>query len=93
MNHYINHHKACEYMTAILQANKHMYCSFVVLDEADIACHPFPELLRDSRGNRLIPGDQYVIVTCQNDYRYYINVTADSVVTMCAEVFNFIQNK
>lgn len=84
---------ACDNMAMILMANKHMYCCFQTIDEDYINSFTFPDLIRDNRGNHLIPGDEYVIVTCQNGYRYHINVTGDSVVTMCAEVFDFIQNK
>ena len=84
---------ACDNMAMILMANKHMYCCYNIIDEEYINTFQYPELIRDNNGNRLIPGDEYVIITCQNGYNYHINVTGDSVVTMCAEVFNFIQNK
>ena len=87
------YHEACEHMTRILLDNKGMHCYFRVVSEAYIKGFTYPELVRDNRGHELIPGDEYVVVVCQNGYQYHINVTDDSVVTMCAEVIDFIQNK
>jgi hypothetical protein len=53
----------------------------------------FPELIHDNHGNQLIPGDLYVIVTCNNDYRYYINITGTSILAACADVLEYIQYK
>lgn len=89
----ISKHTACDDMARILLREKGMYCCFAVMTEDIRNSHQFPELIRDHNGALLIDGDEYVIVTCGNGYRYYINVTGDSVITMCAEVFNFIQNK
>lgn len=90
---YMPYMLAAENMNFILRREKGMTCAFYVMDKRyynDLAC---PEFSADNRGNQLIIGDWYVIVTCSNGYKYYINVTCDSVITMCAEVFNFIQNK
>lgn len=84
---------AAMHMTDILIKEKNMGCVFVVMDDDYLNALECPELVRDSRGNRLFVGDWYVVIVCNNGYRYYVNVTADSVITMCAEVFGFIQNK
>lgn len=84
---------AADNMTMILEREKAMRCEFYVMDVRYLNNLAFPQLSADSRGHRLTIGDWYVIVTCSNGHKYYVNVTADSVVTMCAEVFNFIQNK
>lgn len=87
------YHEACDSMTKILLDNKGMHCYFRVVSEAYIKGFTYPELVRDNHGHKLIPGDEYVVVVCRNGYQYHINVTGDSVVTMCAETFNFIQCK
>ena len=61
--------------------------------ESDFSEFRFPELLHDSRGNRLIPGDLYVIAICNTDYKYYINITGDSVLTAAADVLEFLSSK
>ena len=66
---------------------------FYVMDKRYYDNLALPQFSADNRGNRLVIGDWYVIVTCGDGYKYYINVTADSVVTMCAEVFDFLQYK
>lgn len=61
--------------------------------ESDFEQFSFPELIHDSNGNSLVPGDLYAIVTCNNGYRYYINITGTSVLAACADVLEYIQHK
>lgn len=84
---------ATENISCILQREKGMTCVFYVMDKRYYDNLALPQFSADNRGNQLVIGDWYVIVTCSNGYPYYINVTADSVVTMCAEVFDFLQYK
>ena len=88
---YVN---ACNHIAYILgyDTPEGKSCDFYVMDKTYYDSLN-PELVRDNRGNALVIGDWYVIVTCANGYKYFINVTGDSVMTMCAEVFNFIQYK
>lgn len=90
---YMPYQRAAQSMNQILSSAKGMTCSFYVMDERYYKNLAYPELSSDNRGNKLIVGDWYVIVRCSNGYLYYINVSHDSIVTMCAEVFGFIQNK
>ncbi len=90
---YLPYMFAADNMNLILQREKSMTCAFYVMDARYYGNLAHPELSTDNRGHQLMIGDWYVIVTCSSGYKYYINVTCDSVVTMCAEVFNFIQNK
>lgn len=87
------YHFAAMHMTDILTNEKKMACLFIVMNDGYLKSLECPELVRDSRGNQLFVGDWYVVITCHNGYRYFVNVTADSVTAMCAEVFGFIQNK
>ena len=87
------YHFAVSHMSHILNHEKRMTCMFIVMNDGYLKNLKCPELVRDSRGNRLFVGDWYVVITCNNGYRYFVNVTADSVTAMCAEVFGFIQNK
>lgn len=68
-------------------------CEYYIMDDEYLSQLAYPELSHDNHGNRLIKGCAYMIITVSNGYKYYVNVTADSVLTACAEVFNFIQNK
>lgn len=77
----------------LLNHQSKAHCEYLVMDETYMGTLVIPEFARDSRGNPLLIGDQYMVVTCANGYKYYINVTADSVLAACAEVFNFIQHK
>lgn len=88
-----NHAHAAEMISMILQQEKDMRCEYATMTAEYIQGLRFPELVRDNRGNYLIPGDAYMIVTCSNGYKYYVNVSGDSVVTACAEVLDFIQYK
>lgn len=88
-----NYAYAAEMISMILIGEKHMRCEYATITADYIQGLRFPELVRDNRGNQLIPGDQYMIVTCDNSYKYYVNVSGDSVVTACAELLNFIQYK
>ena len=85
--------EACSLMSEILYRNGGKACYLTKMTQDYIDRLDFPELIRDNHGGRLLPGTLYVIVTCPNDYRYYVNVSGDSVLTMCAEVLNFIQGK
>lgn len=69
------------------------HCEYRVMDAAYVQTMTFPELTVDNRGNRLFVGDQYMVITCANACKYYVNVTADSVLAACAEVFGFIQHR
>lgn len=80
-------------MSIILQDEKCMSCAFYVMDKGYYSSLAYPQLSADNRGNQLAIGDWYVIITCANGHKYYVNVSHDSVITMCAEVFNFIQYK
>ena len=84
---------AAENISCILQREKGMTCVFYVMDNRYYKNLALPQFSADNRGHQLVVGDWYVIVTCGDGYKYYINVTADSVVTMCAEVFDFLQYK
>lgn len=92
-DNYMLYQRAAQSMSQILSSAKGMTCSFYVMDERYYKNLAYPELSSDNRGNHLNVGDWYVIVRCSNGYLYYINVSNDSIVTMCAEVFGFIQNK
>lgn len=87
------HLNAVENINCILQREKGMTCAFYIMDKRYYDSLALPQFSADNRGHRLIVGDWYVIVTCANGYKYYINVTADSVVSMCAEVFDFLKHK
>ena len=84
---------SAENISCILQREKGMTCVFYVMDKRYYENLALPQFSADNRGHQLVVGDWYVIVTCGNGYKYYINVTADSVVSMCAEVFDFLQYK
>lgn len=84
---------AAKHMSALLSDIARAGCVYMIMDEAYLARLRYPELVRDSRGNRLILGNQYMTVICPNGYQYYINVTGDSVLTACDEVFHFISGK
>ena len=80
-------------ISELLGGLSHARCEYLIMDAAHLNSPSLSELSCDNRGNRLIEGDAYMIVTCSNGCKYYINVTADSVLTACAEVFQFIQHK
>ena len=77
----------------ILRNNGFKGCNLYQMEEAELKHYSFPELAVDSNGSRLIAGEWYVVVRCNNDYRYLINVHGLSVLSACAEVLNFIQYK
>lgn len=93
MVQYPQYHEACQNLSRILYDNKKMTCYLMRMTPEYIAELPHPEIVRDNNGDKLFPGYEYVVVVCENGYKYYVNVSGDSVITMCAEVFNFIQGK
>jgi len=43
---------------------------------------------------RQVPDDgEYVVVTCENGYQYYISVTADSLSAIMIDIFTAMMNK
>lgn len=68
-------------------------CEYRIMDAAYIGSLDHPSLASDNHGEPLLIGDAYMVITCANGYKYYINVTADSPYAACAEVFNFIQHR
>ena len=91
--HIQNLHFAAHQIDALIQRTSGAHCRYFVMDDEYLSNLPYPELSRDNNGNRLMAGDQYMIITCANGYLYYINISGDSVLTACAEVFQLIQNK
>lgn len=69
------------------------HCEYMVMTEDYIKELIFPELVRDARGNLLIPGDQYMVMIASNGYKYYVNVSGDSLLTACAEAMNLACRK
>lgn len=80
-------------ISEILDWTSKAKCEYIVMNDDYLSTLALPQLACDSCGHNLIKDDEYMIITCSNGYKYYINVTADSVLAACAEVFNFIQNK
>ena len=92
-----NYEAVVSKVSEILKSEKNMTAQFIIAAPENIETiapkRLYDGLSHDSKGNPIIPGDWYIVVTCDNDYKYVINVTYDSTITMCAEVFNFIQYK
>lgn len=84
---------AAKKMSEILDWTSKAKCEYIIMNDDYLSQLAFPQLACDSRGHNLFKGDEYMIITCSNGCKYYVNVTADSVLTACAEVFNFIQYK
>ena len=93
MTHIDKLDKAIRNISDILKNNGFKGCNLYQFTDNDLKHYSFPELAIDSNGSRLIPGEWYVFIRCNNDYRYCINVTGLSVLSACAEVLNFIQYK
>lgn len=89
---HIMHHTATG-IDAILSATAKARCRYLVMTQEYMAALPFPALCHDNRGNPLLIGDAYMVITCENGHKYYVNVTADSPLTACAETFAFVQYK
>lgn len=92
-NNILSYMNAAKNMSSILEREKYMSCRFYVMDKGYINNLAYPEMSADNHGDRLRIGKWYVIVKCANGHLYYVDVTEDSVVTMCVEVFDFIQHK
>lgn len=84
---------AAYHLNALLNHTSKARCHYVVMDEEYISNLAYPDIARDMRGNRLIANDEYMIVTCPNGYKYYVNVSGDSALTACAETLGFISGK
>ena len=91
--HFEKLHLAISDISDILKSNGFKGCNLYQMEEAELKRYSFPELAVDSNGSRLHVGEWYVVVRCENDYRYLINVDGLSVLSACAEVLNFIQYK
>lgn len=84
---------AAQSISEIMQRTSGAKCAYLVMDEAYMSSLAMPQYSADNRGHRLMVGDQYMVITCANGYPYYVNVSADSVMAACAEVFSFAQYK
>ena len=84
---------AAQHIDTLIQRTSGARCRYIVMDDqymSDLAC---VQLACDNNGNRLVTGNEYMIITCANGYRYYVDITWDSVLTACSEVFRFISSK
>lgn len=86
-------HDTARKITELIDGLCKAKCEYRIMDDNYIGLLPIPQLSQDNHGHCLVAGDAYMIITCSNGYKYYINVTADSVLTACSEVFDFIKNK
>ena len=91
--HAENLHFAAHQIDELIQRTSGAHCRYFVMDDEYMSNLAYPELSRDNNGNQLIPGDQYMVITCANGYKYYVNISGDSVLTACAETFQFISGK
>ena len=91
--HTQNLHFAAQQIDALIRRTSGAGCRYFVMDDEYLSGIRYPQLVRDNNGNQLFPGDRYMIITCANGHRYYVNISGDSVLTACAEVFQLIQNK
>lgn len=44
-------------------------------------------------GQKFLDKDEYVVVTCDNGYKYYLLVTANSLSAIAREIFNSMAHK
>ena len=93
MNHEQLMQRVAQQISAILDATSKAKCQYIIMDEAYYGNLAIPQLSQDNRGHQLCVGDAYMVITCANGYMYYVNVSADSALTACAEVFQFVQYK
>lgn len=84
---------AAQKITELIDKLYKAKCEYYVMDDEYLSLLAYHQLSCDNHGNNLFKGDAYMIITVSNGYKYYVNVTADSVLTACSEVFNFIQYK
>lgn len=84
---------AAKKISEILDWTSKAKCEYIIMNDDYLSKLTFPQLACDNHGTPLLKNDAYMIITCSNGYKYYVNVTADSVLTACAEVFNFVQYK
>lgn len=47
----------------------------------------------DIESLRLNPDDEFVVITCENRHRYYVNVTANSFIAIAHQVFREMESK
>lgn len=85
-------------LAVVLTAAKpHLTCCYDVYTKGNLIFGEkplkYPELAIDTRGGRLIEGEEYIIVGCQNGHRYYINVTGDSLMSMGEQLFKHMMGK
>lgn len=77
-------------------AKPHLTCCYDVFDKFNSMFDraiKHPDTTTDVRGNRLIEGDEYIVVFCQNGHQYFINVTGDSLMCMGEELFKYMMGK
>lgn len=74
----------------IIQPTCEATCEAILLDAG-----AFENVLNADRdiGQHLCLGEIYMVITCENGYKYYVNVTGDSILAAFAEVFDLIQYK
>jgi hypothetical protein len=91
---FIDYFMATVILSQILQnASDGKSCRFMILTQEEYETFEHPEIMHSTRGHNLLVGDWYVVVTCRNGYKYYVNVTADSIITMCIEVLKAMEFK
>lgn len=81
---------------ALTAAKPHLTCCYDVFDRFNSMFDraiKHPDITTDVRGNRLIEGDEYIVVFCQNGHTYFINVTGDSLMCMGEELFKYMMGK
>ena len=73
----------CRAIDTVIES-KGAHSTYIVMTDDYFKSFRFPQLLHDTRDNRLLVGDEYIVITCANGYAYYVNITMDSAIAACA---------
>lgn len=61
-------------------ANNNLTCEYAIGEEIELK--PW-----EMSAAKVIPAEEYVVVTCNNGHRYFVSVTASSLPAIAKEVF------
>lgn len=84
-------------LAAVLTTAKpHLSCCYDVFTRGNRIfekAEKYPDIVTDVRGGRLMEGDEYIVVFCQNGHKYFINVSGDSLMSMGEQLFKHMIGK
>ena len=89
MSKSIDKNVIAKHISDLISLTSNATCEYKKMPSEEEGAEPFTR----ENGNVLYAGREYMVITCSNGYKYYVNVTADSPLAAAAETLELASYK